>query len=575
MSVVLSAVYRRGFDQDSARRRMLDVLRAITPESIQASSTWDVRHNRRHVQGTLNLPGNYPRRELSLCQGKLYDADAAWWTPGSGVPDGSYTMVREDEASFEALSDPGGSRMLWYYHDDQLFAVSNSERLLTMYTGRFELDREILPWVVSTGTRGLYTSYNRHLRQLPPAAVARLDRASWRLSVTAEEIRFAEVPRSREEHLAELDAALAATFSAFGPEDARHAVISLSGGVDSRALAVYLARDKPADWPSVTIGTAAAFAAPETDVATARRAAEGLGLRNEAILTDVVGSERLGEQLREFVIRGEGRHDHLGRLDGGFAHKAVHDRTLAIIRGDESFGLKEPSTRPLAVRASMELLLCSEIENLRPHLAAFGLDGQRLPAALERRDGESIPSWRDRLHQMFRVPLVLAALSEHKSTYFDAINPLLSRRALQVARTLPDEVRTGKALFRELVTRLGPAVPFTGRVGAPNRLDSMRHPEVVRTMRAALDSEAGTRVFGPLAPWLSREISPVRHFCNRVVRAVTTRGRRYLGIRKEPNAIHLDPLRLAFRLYIAITMIEQLEADAHFAPFEVPHHQAA
>ena len=105
--------------------------------------------------------------------------------------------------------------------------------------------------------------------------------------------------------------------------------------------------------------------------------------------------------------------------------------------------------------------------------------------------------------------MVLAALTEHKAGYFDTLNPLLSRRALEVSRSLPDRLRTGKALFRELVQSIGPDLGFVGRVGAPNRLDNMRHREIVRTMREALASETAAEVFGaPFARWMRAEIHP-------------------------------------------------------------------
>ncbi len=393
----------------------------------------------------------------------------------------------------------------------------------------------------------------------------------------AGEIRFAEAARSDAEHLAALDAALAATFASFRAQDARHAAISLSGGVDSRALAIYLTRDEAAGWTSFTTGSKAAFALADSDVAAARRIAAALGLPNSKIVSEIVDGH-LPDRLRSFVIASEGRHDHLSRLDGGAGLMATfREGNLSIIRGDQSFGLKASAPQPLAVRASMEFLLCSEVANLKPHLAAFGLAGQTLPPKLEQQPGETLETWRDRLHQSYRVPMVLAALTEHKAGYFDTLNPLLSRRALEVSRSLPDRLRTGKALFRELVQGIGPDLGFVGRVGAPNRLDNMRHREIVRTMREALASETAAEVFGaPFARWMRTEIHPVRHFCTRVLQAIGKRRRQYLH--RGPatlTEVHLDPLRLAFRLYIAITMIDQLKADAHLAPAVPLLHEAA
>ena len=61
-----------------------------------------------------------------------------------------------------------------------------------------------------------------------------------------------------------------------------------------------------------------------------------------------------------------------------------------------------------------------------------------------------------------------------------------------------------------------------------------------------------------------------------MIQAIGKRRRQYL--QRGPatlTEVHMDPLRLAFRLYIAITMIDQLKADAHLAPAVPLLHEAA
>ena len=233
-----------------------------------------------------------------------------------------------------------------------------------------------------------------------------------------------------------------------------------------------------------------------------------------------------------------------------------------MVRGDEGFGWKPVAQTPTAVRRSVELLLCGEIAALKPHLKSFGLDHHALPPDLERQPDESFDTWRDRLYHAFRIPIVLAALNESKAGYFDVVNPLVSRRALEVARSLPDDLRTDKALFRELVTRIGPDVPFASREGAPVRLDNLRRPEVRRLLRASLASDTAIRCFGrPLATWVRSEIHPWREFASSAARVLNGRLQRRLG--RAPAAdVRVAPLRIAFRLYVAATMIDRLQADA-------------
>jgi hypothetical protein len=562
VSKFISAFHRYGFDPDPVQRRVEAILRELAPAQ-SPDQGFAVHRADRHVQGTLNLSRHFPRRGLALCQGKLYEPAADWWQPGSGTPDGSYAIIREDEDVLEAVSDPAGSRMLWYHLDEGQFVVSNSERAITMYIGRFDFEPAVVPWLVSTGTRGPGQSYSRHLRLIPPSGIARLDKAAWTLNVSAPPIRFAEVPRDREEHLAALEAALSETFAAFGETDAEHSILALSGGTDSRALAAFLGRPPGHRWRSFTGGTTEAAGLARSDVAIGARVAAALGFDHRLIAARAAAPEQVETLLERFVVASEGRHDHLNRLDAGYdSYGELYMGGIdTIVRGDEGFGWKPVRQTPTAVRRSVGIPLCGEIGALKPHLKRFGLDHHALPPDLERQPDESFDTWRDRLYHGFRIPTVLAALNESKAGHFDVVNPLVSRRALEAARSLPDDLRTDKPLFRELVTRIGPDVPFAGREGAPERLDNLRRPDVHRLLRASLASDTAIRCFGrPLATWVRAEIQPWRAFASSASRVLIGRLRR-LG-RAPDEEVRVAPLRIAFRLYVAATMIDRLEADA-------------
>ena len=302
----------------------------------------------------------------------------------------------------------------------------------------------------------------------------------------------------------------------------------------------------------------------ESDVAIGARVAAALGFSHRHIAARAAAPEQVETLLARFVLAGEGRHDHLNRLDAGFAaYGELHvDGVEMMVRGDEGFGWKPVAQTPTAVRRSMELLLCGEIAELKPHLKKFGLDHHAFPPDLERLPDESIDTWRDRLYHAFRIPTVLAALDKSKAGYFDVVNPLVSRRALAVARSLPDELRTDKRLFRELVNRIGPDVPFASREGAPVRLDNRRRPEVRRLLRASLASETVSRCFGkPLVSWLRSDIRPWRELAATVTRVANGRLQRRLG-RAPAGEVRVPLLRIAFRIYVASTMVDQLQADA-------------
>lgn len=582
MSKILSVCHRRLADPPRQAARIERILHQIAPDMLRGRTRVAVRREGSHLQGALNLPDHFPRRGLSLCQGKFYDPEPdwaeRWWAPGSPLPDGSYALIRDDADRIEAAADPAASRTLWYYFDDEIFAVSNAQRAITMYAGRFDLDPAVGPWMLSTGSLGPGNSWNRHLRALPPSGAVTLDKSAWTLDLREDRDRSAEIrrkirreirreaPRSRAEHLAALETALAETIAPFDARDAAVSSTSLSGGVDSRAIACLLRRLHPQTvWKSFSGGPKAAPQTPGTDAAVAAGVAARIGAAHRFIETGA-SPEPIERRIARFILCGEGRIDHLGGyLDGMALLAALNaDGTRVILRGDHGFGWRHAASER-DLRRSMDLMLCRDIAALAPHLREFGLDAQRMPDRLARGAQESLATWRDRLYHEFRIPTVLAALTEIKTAFVDVLNPLLSRRALDVARALPDDLRTDKALFRDFVRGLGPDLPFADVDDPTSVLAVLRRPEVRRLILGSLRSDTARRCFGaPLTQWLEREIDRRGRIHVRALRAARLRAQRYLGgaaLRADPQP-DVHPLRLGFRLHIARVMIDQLSADA-------------
>ena len=108
MSLLVSAIHRRDVDPELAKTKLIGILRELAPEPIRPTASCEVRQRGHHIQGTINVPGHYPRHGLSLCQGKLYDSSEQWWQPGSGVPDGSYAIVRDGPQCVRGGERSGG-----------------------------------------------------------------------------------------------------------------------------------------------------------------------------------------------------------------------------------------------------------------------------------------------------------------------------------------------------------------------------------------------------------------------------------------------------------------------------------
>lgn len=563
MSKILVALHRAAPDIVHEGRRIRRILEEITPDIARDQARYGFAWRGHHLQGTLNLPEAALRAGMSLVQGKIYGSAAGWAEPGAPFPDGSYALIRADGRFLEAVSDPAGSRSLWYYFDEARFVVSNSQRAITLYTGRFDLEPQVVPWLLATGALGLGMSYNRHLRALPPASSVCVDAARWTLRRTEGAIDFAEASGSPAEAKAAMREAIEATLASFGPEEAPRMGLALSGGADSRAIAAALQRAAPPGlrWQSFTGGPAEGQRMPETDVFIAAQVAAALGTRHRFIATHR-STEPVETVIDRFILASEGRVDHLGGyLDGLVQFPALAAQGIeVIIRGDTCFGGPpwRPAESELAMRQTIGLLRCHEIATLAPLLDRFGLPDLDLPAILARRPAESLLVWRDRLYLRYRATSVLSALTETKTAFTEVVNPFLSRRALAVACALPDPARLDKALFRDVIRDFVPDLPYAQHHGGLSAVEVLRRPGARRLLGASLASGTARTAFGDgLLDWLQGEIALVH-----LVRAKAARTVARLAGRPVEAGPMLHPLLLAFRVHMARVMIDRLQADA-------------
>jgi len=160
------------------------------------------------------------------------------------------------------------------------------------------------------------------------------------------------------------------------------------------------------------------------------------------------------------LICGEGRIDHLsGYMDGFRIWKTLfEDHVQGIIRGDEGFGWVSVNSAP-EVTLRVGIPLCSDFINLKNY-KEIGFPEHDLPAALKRQQTETLETWRDRLYHQFRMPVILAALSDLKLPFVEVINPLLSRAVIMKTRSLPDHLRSEKKLFKKVIHSIGPDIEF-------------------------------------------------------------------------------------------------------------------
>jgi hypothetical protein len=263
--------------------------------------------------------------------------------------------------------------------------------------------------------------------------------------------------------------------------------LALSGGYDSRGILCYMLRESgrpPGKIRTISWGLERSILERGNDARVARDLAGTLGVSHKYYTTEVT-NEPFTKVMDRFLSCGEGRTDQLsGYADGMKIWKDLRENGIrGIIRGDEGFGWL-PVSSELTARSAVGYVLCSDYPLLEA-LTQFGLPPQGF-LDYYRQNNETPSTWRDRLYHVYRLPTMLAALSDLKLSYIELINPLLSRRILNRVRELPDHLRDDKALFKDIVNSISPDIPYAtkGATAAPE--DILRKAATVDLMQEIL-----------------------------------------------------------------------------------------
>lgn len=568
MSKVIYACSRsRPFDSKD-RRRILEICKRLGPDNLSATVDHEVFVHDKIAFGIMNPTKSIMCNGTSLLLGHLYEHSSRLYEPLSESPDGSYALFRDSPGYLEVVSDPAASRTIWYYCDDSLFVSSTSQRAIIMFIGGFVFDKRVIPWMLSTGSLGPELSWDKRLQRLGPDSSVILDKENWSISTKHLPIKFAEVPRSDSEHQRLLTDAIKKTIESFKGINYDEWVLPLSGGYDSRGILCFInsTGENTGDLQTITWGLKDAINENGNDAKVAKDLARTLGVKHSYYHTDI-SEEPIAKVIDRFILCGEGRIDHLsGYMDGFKLWSKLHeDGVQGIIRGDEGFGWNPVSSR-LNVLQSVGCNLCSNIPNLKNVITDYKLPNQELPADLEMRESESLEQWRDRLYHVFRLPAVLAALSDLKFSYVEIINPLTSRSILHQVRELPDHLRTDKALFRSIVDAIGPNIVYADKGANLPPRDILKKEEVMNLLRQEIQSERAREIFGPdFVSFILKSIktdsvsqASKRSLEQKIINMIPSFIKNLASKAYSPV---IDGNILAFRVYIIIRMHEILSND--------------
>jgi len=306
-----------------------------------------------------------------------------------------------------------------------------------------------------------------------------------------------------------------------------------------------------------------------TDAWIARSVAEHLHLPFEYFATDAT-HETFDHVLDRFLIAGDGRIDHVaGYMDGLklWADLAASG-IKGLVRGDEPFG-REPLVRASDVLPLVGMARWRDYPGLPPFsdLGLEHLKDQPIPVGLERGRGEQLPDWRDRLVHGFKIPAVLAALTDIKLAYVEIASPLLTRRIVELAREHPAHLRTGKRLFREVAAEKDISVGYASFRAIASPLAALSTPSAQEFL---LDQLSSVRVRNLLSDKFCTFVLQGLHHSGHERRITSSRGTLKRAISRwvpQPvkSALIRSPARIETHLNEVIRLLPLSEASGKHA----------
>jgi len=560
MSNAIFVCVRNRVVQDQDVARLLSVADTVCPDNLSlAESDIALEHSGKTASMLWPKAGSFSQMHSgSMFLGAQFEKEPVRWNePLTTYPDGTYAIMRFDGGIVELLPDHLASRTVWYYFDEESIVASTSQRAIVKYIQSFEFNKAALPWMLTNGALGPKQSWDARIKCVPAGCSLVLDRMNWRYSLRRVQVGG----KICDEKLgySDLERAIRETIEALPFDQYERSLLPLSGGYDSRAILCFMAADpKRHSLPrTVTWGLKEKQHVTSTDGFVAQKLAEHYGTYHQYFETDL-SKESIEKIFCRFIAVGEGRTDHIsGYMDGFEIWRSLFLRgEEAIIRGDEVFGWRKVKSE-LDVLRSVGLLSLSEIPNLKFLGLAELSKEQKLEESMLRHPEETLEGWRDRLYREYRVPGMLAALTQLKVPFCEVVNPLLSQRIVRVVKAMPDEERTNKATFREIVKKVSAKIDYatTGSTAKVNNL--LDRGDVKDFMLSSLASDEAVQVLGAelrnkfvkLMLMSKREL-----FFHNLLQSVVNVG----TVSKK----RLEPNRLVFRGVLAIEVYRMLKSDA-------------
>ena len=418
----------------------------------------------------------------SICLGKTVEYDYDWSEISGPVPEGTYAIFRTSESEIELLSDIIGSRTIWYYHDEDYFIASTTQRGIVNCLKGFEFNEKVIPWMLFSGIIGPDYSWDKRIKKLPGNTRLSFNITEWEYTLEQKLTVFKSVPFTEKEAVSKLKSTVQQLLLNL-KFDFNHWLLTLSGGVDSRGLFRYL-KDDPG-LKTITWGTKKATQSPDNDASIAKSIAEKYNIAHQYFEIDET-DDSFETILERFLHAGEGRVDHIGGYMDGFSiwKKLFENNVKGVIRGDQGFGWVKTRNKT-DIYNSIGVNTGKTFGNIN-HWKKNIIPSQNLPEYFKQRPGEPIDDWRDRLYHDFRVACYHAALNDLKTPYVEVSSPYFSYCVLNLLRSIPGKLRTGKNMIKKMVQDFCPDISFAKQIAIIDHTGVVQNKEVSEYLKNEL-----------------------------------------------------------------------------------------
>lgn len=571
MSKVICAHFKTRPEKD-IDKKLISICKKIEPDNIRANPPKIVRGDT-SITAIMNPVSTLTIFEDSILLGNAFTStDKPWYSCAPEEIDGSFAIFRNRTGISECITDSVASRTIWYYYDSNMFLAATSQRAIILFLESFKFNEQCIPWMLSTGSLGPEHSWDKRISCIPPYSKLVLDKKNWKIKIKTKPISFKSSKSSRRLYRKQLYEAITNTIKKL-QIDQKKWTLPLSGGYDSRGLLHFLLKTSKEKPSTITWGLKASRLEKNNDAYIAKKVAKALGVSNKYYHTNLSNKESTENIFKRFILNGEGRIDHIGGyMDGFHIWKTLFGSNVeGIIRGDVGFGMSKYVSNLYNVKYTVGIATCSDYINVNRLCKKYGLPIQKIPHDLEIKSNETLEGWRDRLYHQFRIPTILAALSDLKLGYIEQITPLLSNNILELARNTPDKLRTDKKLFREIVNSFEPKLEYATKGANENYTNILKKREVVELLKEMLSSIDAKKIFpasflediiGKLKtePMNKRKKNTIKESLILFAKKKTPNSIKKLIPVKKPY-LSLDNNLLAFRLYIIIFMHRLLQNE--------------